>query len=60
MLARKADAEHIEPEIRESKLMDQLVSLIQDEEKCRTMGENILKLAQPDAIDLIIKEILSN
>ena len=44
----------------EAKLMDQLVSLIQDEEKCHTMGENILKLAQPDAIDLIIKEILSN
>ena len=44
----------------DSKLMDQLVSLIQDENRCQIMGENILKLAQPDAIDLIIKEILSN
>lgn len=44
----------------ETQLMDQLVSLIQDENRCQTMGENILKLAQPDAIDLIIKEILSN
>ena len=43
----------------EAQLMNQLVNLIQDEGRCRTMGENILKLAQPDAIDLIIKEILS-
>ena len=43
----------------EAQLMNQLVNLIQDEDRCKTMGENILKLAQPDAIDLIIKEILS-
>jgi UDP-N-acetylglucosamine--N-acetylmuramyl-(pentapeptide) pyrophosphoryl-undecaprenol N-acetylglucosamine transferase len=43
----------------ENKLMDQLINLIQDEGKCKILGENILKLAQPDAIDMIIKEILS-
>ena len=43
----------------ETQLMDMLVNLIQDENKCQAMGENIKKLAQPDAIDLIIKEILS-
>ena len=43
----------------ETQLMDQLINLIQDENRCHTMGENIKKLAQPDAIDLIISEILS-
>lgn len=41
------------------KLMDQLVKLIQDETRCKMMGDNILKLAKPDAIDLIVNEILS-
>lgn len=44
----------------ENMLMDQLINLIQDEEKCKKLGENILKLAQPDAIDLIVKEILNS
>lgn len=39
-------------------LMLELVNLISDEEKCAEMGKSILKLAQPDAIDLIVEEIL--
>lgn len=40
-------------------LMPQLLRLIDDEQLCQSMGENLKKLAKPDAIDLIIKEILS-
>lgn len=41
-----------------NRLMPELIQLIGDENKCKLMGENILKLAQPNAIDLIINEIL--
>ncbi|MEG1555497.1 MAG: undecaprenyldiphospho-muramoylpentapeptide beta-N-acetylglucosaminyltransferase [Bacteroidales bacterium] len=43
----------------EEKLMPQLIELIVDEEKCKKLSDNIVKFAQPDAIELIVKEILT-
>ncbi len=42
-----------------AQLMPQLLNLIDDEQLCQNMGENLKKLARPNAIDLIIKEILA-
>ncbi|MCQ2271208.1 MAG: undecaprenyldiphospho-muramoylpentapeptide beta-N-acetylglucosaminyltransferase [Bacteroidales bacterium] len=42
-----------------AQLMPQLLNLIDDELLCQNMGENLKKLARPNAIDLIIKEILA-
>lgn len=39
------------------KLMPELMSLVADEARCSLLGENLKKMAQPEAIDLIYKEI---
>lgn len=38
-------------------LIPQLFNLVQDEKRCTEMGQNLRKMAQPNAIDLIYKEI---
>ena len=43
----------------EEQLLPELLSLIPNEEQCKTLAENIKQLAQPQAIDKIITEILN-
>ena len=41
------------------KLMPKLLQLINDEEDCRILGENIRKFAKPGAIDEIVSQIMA-
>ena len=41
----------------QTKLMPMLLQLVADPDRMRTLGDNIKHYAQPDAIDLIYKEI---